>query len=284
MSNENLHSDLVLPWAQLRLQPFPEVALRVLQLYKDENVPLSKISNLISSDPAFSSEVLIVVNSYLYSARQAITSILHAVVALGARRLQGLCLTVGVRTFLGKRLADPVMHRLWEHNIATAIIAEQLAQLGYIDPDTAYTAGVLHDIGRLGLALIRPEEYSVIFETHAGSPASVLERERELFGLDHCAVGIELIKEWKLPDDFLSTTECHHRPRDMKAEWTLEEIMKMSCKFADIAGFPAFAGCECESYAELLGQLPERERTQFFESQEELSAEVAASIAAMEAR
>lgn len=283
MRNDTLQETLQLPWAQLRLQPFPEVAIKVLQLCKDENVQLSQISNLISSDPVFSSEVLVIVNSYLYSARQAITSILHAVVALGARRLQGLCLTVGVRSFLGRKMNDPVIHKLWQHNMATAIIAEQLAQAGYIDPDTAYTAGVLHDIGRLALGLISPAEYAALLSDHSGTPASILRCEQDLFGLDHCQVGLKLIQEWKLPDDFAATTLDHHLPRNLEAGWNLEELLKMSCKLADAAGFPAFPGCDCDPYDILLDQLPPRERDQFHPSVESLQQEVATSIRALEA-
>ncbi len=283
MLNEKRQESFQLPWAQLRLQPFPEVALKVLQLYKDENVQMSQISNLISSDPAFSSEVLIVVNSYLYSARQAITSILHAVVALGAKRLQGLCLTVGVRTFLGKQLSDPVTRRLWRHNMATAVIAEDLAQAGSIDPDTAYTAGVLHDIGRLGLSLIRPAEYGALLSSFQGSPSNILQEERFLFGVDHCQVGLQLIEQWKLPEDFVQTTGDHHCHREADANWTLEPLIKISCQLADAAGFPAFEGCESQPYVELLGRLPAREREQFFETAEALHEEVDSSIRALEA-
>lgn len=283
MPNPKVHNNAAIPWSQLRLQPFPDVALKVLQLYKDENIQLSQISSLISSDPAFASEVLVVVNSYLYSAREAITSILHAVVALGARRVEGLCLTVGVRTYLGRKLHDPVMRRLWQHSMATAIIAEQLAQIGFIDPDTAYTAGILHDVGRIGLASVRPVQYSALLATHAGPSESILQREQELFGVDHCEVGLELVREWKLPEDFGCTTEAHHGAHDPAAGWTLEELLKMSCKLADAAGFPAFVGCKTEPYEDLLLKLPEREKAQFYETSEALHEEVASCIKALEA-
>ena len=84
-------------WAHLRMPPFPQVALNVLQLVVNENVQLSRLGNLISSDAAFASELLTVVNSALYAPRYPIRSIRHALEILGANHLQGLCLTVGVR-------------------------------------------------------------------------------------------------------------------------------------------------------------------------------------------
>ena len=111
------------PWAYLRLPPFPQVAVRVLQLANNENVQLHQLCDLISSDPAFASEVLTVSNSLLYAPRYPSTTILQAVAVLGANTLQGMCVTVGVRAYLGKTMSYPAMRNLWRHNLACAIIA-----------------------------------------------------------------------------------------------------------------------------------------------------------------
>ena len=126
-------------WAHLRLPPFPQVAIRVLQLANGESVQLHQLSDLISSDPAFSSEVLSIANSLLYAPRFPSNSILQAIAVLGINNLQGLCLTVGARTYLGKALSMPSMRSIWRHDLACALIAEQLASAGFMDKDTAYT-------------------------------------------------------------------------------------------------------------------------------------------------
>lgn len=177
------------PWAHLRLPPFPRVAIRVLQLTNNENVQLHQLSELISSDAAFASEVLTIANSLVYAPRFPACTILQAIAVLGANHLQGLCLTVGVRSYLGRALNHPLIRNVWRHNLACAVIAEQLAAAGFMDKDTAYTAGVLHDIGRLALAVIRPTEYAALLETHQGTGASILEEEHFLFGCDHCEAG-----------------------------------------------------------------------------------------------
>src|SRR5208337_1620144 len=117
-------------WAHLRLPPFPQVALRVLQLANNENVQLHELSNLISSDPAFASEVLTIANSLLYAPRFPASSVLQAIAVLGANNLQGLCLTVGVRAYLGRALSDTAMRGLWRHSLACAMISEQIAVAG----------------------------------------------------------------------------------------------------------------------------------------------------------
>ena len=178
-----------MPWAHLRLPPFPQVAVRVLQLAKDENVQLHQLCDLISSDPAFASEVLSVANSLLYAPHYPSTSILQAVTVLGANTLQGMCVTVGVRAYLGKTMRYPAMRNLWRHNLACAIVAQRLAAVGFIDRDAAFTAGILHDVGRMGLALIQPAAYATLLEKHQGVSATLLDAERVLFGWDHCETG-----------------------------------------------------------------------------------------------
>ncbi|MGH9600427.1 MAG: HDOD domain-containing protein [Terracidiphilus sp.] len=270
------------PWAHLRLPPFPQVAVRVMQLANDENVQLHQLCDLISTDPAFACEVLTIANSMLYAPRFPASSILQAVAVLGANHLQGLCITVGVRSYLGKNLRFPSLRDVWRHNLACAMIAQRLAAPGFIDKESAYTAGILHDIGRFALAVIQPREYALLLERHRGSPAAMLDGERELFGWDHCETGRQLIADWKLPPEFNEAVSDHHAPRQSEGPWNLTELVKVSCRMADAAGYPAFPGCETAPYADLLEVLPARERRLFFPEVEPLAAEIAQGIQAIE--
>jgi HD-like signal output (HDOD) protein len=269
-------------WAHLRLPPFPQVALRVLQLANNENLQLHQLSELISSDPAFASEVLTVANSLLYAPRFPASSVLQAIAVLGANNLQGLCLTVGVRGYMGKALSQPAMRAIWRHNLASALIADQVASVGFIDRDVAYTSGVMHDIGRLALAVIRPREYTLLLENHSGPPVSILKAEHELFGWDHCQAGRQLIVDWKLPPEFEAIAAEHHEPRQKNGSWGMVDLINVSCRMADAAGFPAFAGCEVTPYPELLDELPVRERSLFHATLEPLAFEIAKKINAVE--
>ena len=189
-----------MPWTYLHLPPFPQVAVRVLQLANNENVQLHQLCDLISSDAAFASEVLTVANSVLYAPRYPSTSILQAVAVLGAHTLQGMCVTVGVRAYLGRAMSQPAMRWVWRHNLACAIVAERIASAGFINKDTAYTAGILHDVGRVALAVLQPKLYAELLQSHHGPAASILPAERDLFGWDHCQTGHQLVSSWNLPD------------------------------------------------------------------------------------
>jgi HD-like signal output (HDOD) protein len=277
-------SETSVPWAHLRIPPFPQVAIRVLQLANNEKVRLTQLSELISSDAAFASEVLTVANSLLYAPRFPSTSILQAISVLGSDHLQGMCMTVGMRAYLGRSLSDAAMRSLWRHSLACAVIAERLAGGGSLSNDSAYTSGVLHDVGRFGMAVIRPKEYTELLGKHEGTAASILEAESELFGIHHCEVGRKLILDWKLSSEFSSIVCDHHSPRNTEGIgcWNMSELIKVSCQLADGAGFPAFPGCTVTPYEELLDLLPPMERSQLPRELEALQEDVATRIQGVE--
>jgi putative nucleotidyltransferase with HDIG domain len=279
---ERRKEETSVPWTHLRLPPFPQVAIRVLQLANKENVQLHQLSDLISSDAAFASEVLTIANSLLYAPRFPASNISQAISVLGANHLQGMCMTVGVRAYMGKSLSHPAMKGLWRHDLACALIAEQLASAGFMDKDMAYTSGVLHDIGRFALAVIRPKDYAEILETHGGNARSILDKEREMFGWDHCEVGRKLVVDWKLPSSFEAIVSEHHLPNQASGLWSMAELIKVSCQMADAAGFAAFPGCEAPPYAELLDELPARERGLFPPDAEALALEIGNRIQTIE--
>jgi putative nucleotidyltransferase with HDIG domain len=271
-----------IPWAHLRIPAFPQISIRVLQLTNNEDVSMRQLGDLISFDPSFSSEVLTIANSALYAPRSPVTSILQAIAILGLSRLKGICLTVGVRAYLGKSLNRASMRAIWRHSLACALIAEELAQGASLDRNTAYTAGVLHDIGRLAMVVICPETYDALLMTHSGSPSSILPRERDLFGFDHCDAGRHLIADWKLPAHFETIVSDHHSPRQKHDSWNLAALINVSCRIADSIGFTVFPGCEVTPYTDLLGELPERDCKVLCPDRENLAFEVSSKINAVE--
>jgi putative nucleotidyltransferase with HDIG domain len=218
----------------------------------------------------------------LYASRFPITSVLQAIAMLGIKSLKGVCLTVGVRAYLGESLNHQSLRAIWRHSLACALVAQQVARAGSMDKHAAYTAGILHDIGRLALVAISPKEYAALLETHSGSAASVLQAERDLFGLDHCEAGLRLIADWKLPCDFESIVSDHHSPRHKGDPWHLPGLVNVSCRMADSAGFAVFRGCEVTPYPDLLGELPDRERKTFCADLELLTLEISNKINGVE--
>lgn len=257
------------------------IALRILRLASDREVSMRHLSELISSDPAFASEVLTISNSLVYAPRFPVTSILQALAILGTHNLKGVCLTVGVRAYLGRSLNFLPMRAIWRHNLAVALIAQQLAVAGS-SQDAAYTAGILHDVGRLVFAVLEPLEYSALLNDHIGSPRSMLDRERDLFGLDHCSAGARLMQEWQLPVELGPPVLDHHAVNPRLDCLKLPDLINLSCRMADAVGFPAFHGCEAAPYAELLDRLHPRERKLLPGSIDEMVFKVGVQINAVE--
>jgi HD-like signal output (HDOD) protein len=147
----------------------------------------------------------------------------------------------------------------------------------------AYTAGVLHGIGLLGMAVVRPTEFIHLLGTHIGTPSSMLTRERAIFGMDHCELGKKLVAEWQLPEDFASVMSGPHATRSSDDPWGMPEIIGLSCRMADTAGFAAFSACRAAPFEELVQELPPRERKLFHTDVETLTFEVSKKLGALEA-
>ena len=270
-------------WASVRLPPFPQVATRVLQLASKNDSSLHQLSALILTDQAFSSEVLTIVNSPLYPVHTPVTSILQGIAALGLERVKGLAVTVGVRAYLRGALGNPSLRAIWRHSLACALLAEEYAGFSLVDKGTAYTAGIMHDIGRAALAVIQPGRYANLLQSVEAEASELLARERELFGCDHCQTGRRLAVDWKLPQEFLEIISRHHDAQESSGgAFDLLAVIRFSCNMADTIGFATAPSLKCRSYQELTSTLPERVRERFSAEPEELAFHIANKINSVE--
>jgi putative nucleotidyltransferase with HDIG domain len=270
------------PWAHLRIPPFPQVAMRVMQLAGNADVSMRQLSDLVSTDPAFSSEVLTIANSALFGSRVPIRSVLQAVATLGTNSLKGVCLTVGVRAYLGKTLNHASVRAIWRHSLACGLIAEQLAGACNINKNTAYTAGVLHDIGRMALTVLMPQDYPNLLASLTGTATSVLTPERDLCGFDHCEAGLQLISDWNLPVEFRAVVADHHTPAQEQTTWRLPDLVRISCRVADTMGFAVCPRCTIDTWPELLAASTELEKQVLPVDVETFSFDILSKINAVE--
>ena len=266
-------------WRPEKVPPFPAVALKALNLMAGTDTSLVELCNLIRPDPAFSTEVLRIANSPLVAFPKNVTSILQASMLLGFRRLRSLVITVGLRAYLAGPFT-PLLQSCWRHCVATAIIAERAARSCQLDKDFAYTAGVMHDLGRVALAVSMPHEYARVIEQGADRPQGVLPVERACCGIDHCEAGATLVTEWALPDVFSSITACHHDP-DADAS-DMDSIVSRSCALADSLGFRVVCYRVPRNSAEIVSEFPEAARASFSADEQQLADEIASDIAVIE--
>jgi HD-like signal output (HDOD) protein len=186
---------------------FAPVALRLLNIVSQENIGLNQLAGLIRADPGISVEVLRLANSPLFGARSEITGILHAIAMLGLNRIKSMVMTVAVRDFLAPARDSDVFAPCWRHCLATAFVAEEIALHGSQDPDSSYTAGILHEIGQLALIAARPAQYDHIVRLSDEEGRDLAGLERQYFGIDRRALGVRLLERWKLPRHFQAIVE-----------------------------------------------------------------------------
>jgi len=270
-----------MPLALVDLPPFPAVALRALQLVSKDEGRLRDLNDLISSDQAIAAQLLRLTNSPLYGIRVEITSTLQATMLLGFERVKGLLLTIGIKSYLRDALELPALSACWRHSLACALVTEELAKLSLADKEVAYTAGLIHDLGRLALAIVHSKSYAEFVKSSEGAPCDVLARERELFGVDHCEAGRALMTSWSLPQDLIDVAANHHGPRHGGKFDTLAAI-RFSCMMSETLGFSVARSIDARTYQELLEELPAPERRQFPAEQEELAARIAGKIKSIE--
>jgi putative nucleotidyltransferase with HDIG domain len=242
------------PWALHALPPFPAVALQLMSLLDDTDAPIKKIVSLLRIDPALSAEILRVANSALYGLSRRIDNISHAVVVLGTEVVKRLALTVALGRFSRSFMRVHGLRVCWDHSVACALLAEELAQAMNQPKDRAYTAGLLHDIGRLALLTCYPVEYNNLFVVARENDFDELECEWELFDVDHCAAGAWLARHWNLPDDFVEAISEHHRTEPVDA--SLLSIVTAAHHVANRIGFQVLDAPSDKSVAEILARLP----------------------------
>jgi len=247
-----------------RLQPFPPVVAELVRLVSDERVGFKEVSELIRSDAAVSADVLRVANSPLLGSCSEVNSILHGVVLLGVDRLKGLILTTALRSFLNPTLETPALLRCWRHNLACGILCEELAPAYFLPKDPCYTAGLLHDVGRLALLAAYPADYAGMLDMAERYHVDVNECERGVFGVDHCEAGQWLVREWKFPDEFLEIAGGHHH-NGACGQVDKLTIVRLGCQMADAVGFGITGAEAAMSFASIEARLPARAGGRFSE-------------------
>lgn len=200
-------SDAVI--ARIReVPPLPVVVHQLLALMRDAGCTSEEISRLVGTDQALAARVLGLVNSSFYGLPGRVSTISAAVLILGHSALKSLAVGMSVAGHLNALLPADRRRAFWRHSLATAAGAELIARSeGLPEPEEAFTAGLLHDVGHLILMVALPEGHAAAGQ--AGALGNV-EREREIIGIDHCRAGRHLLQHWKLPPILLECVRLHH--------------------------------------------------------------------------
>ena len=177
---------------------------KIISLQVDSNNCFQELDDLISSDQGVASLVLRVVNSPFYSRGNKVTTIPFAISLLGYTVVRSLALLAFSRSLFSHTKNPQFKLHIWQHSLLTALASQTICQeLGHIKLiDEAFIAGLMHDTGKVLMFSHSPESYEKVFKLVFESQCSSVVAEQKYFAFDHCQVGLEAVREWKLPDRF----------------------------------------------------------------------------------
>ena len=200
------------------LPSLPEVVNYLIRSLKDEGADVDTIANHINSDPAITARLLAAANSVGSGLSSRIHSARQAFIVLGVDRIVGIILATSLihRFDAGGTGFDA--RQLWRHSLGVASCARVLAQESGINPDAAFTAGLLHDIGQLLMYTASPIDYRLALELRRADDISIVAAERAVFGYDHSLAGETLARTWNLPREIEEAIAAHHAPDECGSE------------------------------------------------------------------
>jgi putative nucleotidyltransferase with HDIG domain len=176
-----------------------------------DKVNLLRVSEIISHDESLAAQCLRMANSALYSRGPATDSLRGAVRTLGIARTRDIAVSCGLIRLVPANMKglDPII--FWKHSLACAIIARKLARsVGFGDPEKAYLAGLLHDLGYIVNLILFPEQTKTAIEKAELEGRFPGEVEYASLGFCHCQSGEVLARRWKLADELIDVILCHH--------------------------------------------------------------------------
>lgn len=243
------------PWALRLVPPFPTVAQRILALVNDPDANVADLSDLVKSDPSFAAELLRFANSALLGARRKVTSLQMAIVVVGIDRVKAIATLVSMNRMVRHSVRKEALRKVWTHSLVTALIAEEISRVARVGRDSAYTAGLLHNLGTLGLMSAYPDEYSRMLEVSNDFGFDLLRTEQDLFEIDHCMAGAFLAQDWDFPDELAAAIATHHdEPLGLIND--LDSLVQVSWRLADTLGYAAFSPNKEWTWEQLMEFIP----------------------------
>lgn len=193
--------------------PLPGAHARAMSLLMNLDSSMAEVSAIIEGDPGLTASMLRAANSAASGTNTPIVRVADALVRIGFRNARSLVVATLLRAQSdGLSESGINLGEFWDHLLATGMIAVAASPPGDVRA-AAFTAGMLHDVGRLAMAAVAPAEYSRVVElARDGIPTLVA--EREVFGTDHIETGIVAASSWSLPEDLTNAISTHHTPGD----------------------------------------------------------------------
>jgi putative nucleotidyltransferase with HDIG domain len=194
-----------------QLPAMPAVVQEVINSFDDPHLEVDKLAAKISQDQGLAARVLRIANSSFYGLSRQVASIHDAVVVLGFGNIRSMAMAAGfVHAFSHTSPGLFDRKQFWRHSLRVAACARVLAKCCRQNQETAFTAGLLHDIGLLVLDTCLHKPFNTVLERLSKKGGDLHQLEQEMLGFDHAVVGAEMAKRWNFPALIQQVIQSHH--------------------------------------------------------------------------
>jgi putative nucleotidyltransferase with HDIG domain len=224
------------------LPALPAVVLQLLESFDNDRVDTTELGRKISQDQALVAKVLRVANSSFYGMQGRVASMQDAIVVLGFRSVRTLVVAAAVTgSFPSTNREWFDQQAFWKHSLAVGLAARTFADALGINTDHAFTAGLLHDIGRQVLVTCFPDHYKAVVEARRTRDCFSIEAEQAVLGFDHTQVGAALAARWKFAPAIGEAVRLHHNVsgKDAPPTAALIHLADVTAHVLDLTGDPA---------------------------------------------
>ena len=198
----------------LKVAALPAVAMKFSEAIRDPATSNNDLEKIVSEDSALSAKVLMISNSALFNFPSKIDTISKAITIVGHKQLSEIILSCSVVAMFKDIPQDVIdMDHFWRHSIAVATASRILAAYRHEQNiEKFFTAGLLHDIGKLILFVEAPKYAYAVISKCEETKKLMHKVEKEVIGFDHAKLGSMLLEKWKLPEEVISSVYYHHIP------------------------------------------------------------------------
>ena len=194
----------------------PTSVTKVLEICNNPHTSPADLNHVISLDPVLVGRVLKLINSAYCGLGQPVTSLVRAIIMLGINTVKNLALSSAVMGSFSANKTPPGldMEGFWRHSLCVGVSAKLLAKKRKIDSkltEDYFTAGLLHDIGKIPLSAVLLEKYMLTVSTADRERKSLAQVEKSALGIDHCEAGAMIAAAWKLDGAIGDAIMCHHK-------------------------------------------------------------------------
>lgn len=223
-----------------KLPPMSKVVIRVMELLRDPAVSIHELASEISKDPAITASIIRISNSAYYRASKPIRSIQEALMTLGTHAVKEIILLTASKTVLHKDLKGYALEaeEVWNHSLVVGELASKISihKKLALPKDLVFTAGLLHDIGKIILAQFFQYKLLDIRNDLKNMNTTFTELEKKYFGYDHQEIGTIVLKAWNFPEELIEVVGNHHNPKPSNQFPLLVSVVHIANTIAIISG------------------------------------------------